>query len=129
MSLPTNPSLPSTPGGNAREVDNMARLDSQIILPSSLRGEVCSLVGLGLPHVPDCDIGEVVTSDGDARLSSVLENNWLVDRNWSVDAICLIGNGHSIRLLRDYFVGLRLILVRAAFKARDGGLGNVLVSV
>lgn len=129
MSFPSNTSLPRASSSNPHELNNMARLNSQIILPSSLGSKVLCCAGLGLPQVPDGHIGQVFTSNGDTRFACDVENNWSVDGGRGVNPIRLVGDGHSIGLLGDYFVVLRLILVRAAFKAGDRGLGDVLKGV
>lgn len=123
-----NTSLPRASSSNARKVDDVTWLNSQIILPSSLWRKVLCRVGLGLPQVPDGDIGKVVSSDGDAGFACILEDDGAVDGDWCVNAVRFIGDGHGVGLLGNDLVCLRLVLVCAAFEARDGGLRNVLSS-
>lgn len=121
-----NASLPRTSSRNARKVDDVTWLNSQIILPGSLWRKVFGRVGLGLPQVPDGDIGKVVSSEGDAGFACILEDDGAVDGDWCVNAVRFIGDGHGVGLLGNDLVCLRLVLVCAAFEARDGGLGDVL---
>lgn len=104
----------------------MAWLDGQVVLPSSLWRKVLGCVGLGLPQVPDGNVGKVVTSYGNARLACIFEDDGLVNSDRCVDAVCLVRDGHSVGFLGDDFVCLRFVLICASFQARDGSFGNVL---
>lgn len=126
MSFPADTSLVRATRGNAGEVDHMARLDSEVVLPCSLWRKIGSSVGLCPPKVPDGDIGQVVAGDCNSGLAGVLEDDGLVDGDRCVDSVGLVGDGDCVGCLGDDLIILSFVLVGASLKARDGRGGDVL---
>jgi hypothetical protein len=126
MRLPVHPRLPSTPFLNLFKPNNTPGLNSQVILPSSLGRKIYGRIGLCGPQIPDSDVLEVFTGDGNTGFPCILENDGLVDTEGRIDAVCFVGDGDGVRIFSDDFVSLGFILVCASLKAGDRGLGYIL---
>lgn len=129
MSDITNTSLPGATRLEAVELDNVPRLDGEVVLPRVLGREVLRAEDLGGPGVPDGGVGEgLAPVDGDARVAVVVEHDGC-HLGWAVDAVRLAGDAQGVRFLGDDGVVLRLVLVGGTLEARDGCRIDVLRTI